>query len=211
MFNLALSQAEEVLYIGLSSALSGTFQAGEVAAKEYKGKVRCFDSRSITAGQGILVEAALRLAESGLKAEEIQKILEKRRAALELFVAIKDLRSLIRSGRLKGVKSIILRKFGLRPILGTDGAGKAKNRGVYMGRKNASAALFALIKKMIKSGQVKSLQIVHVDARRGAEALAVQCRAEAGDRLSIQVADMGPLLASIGWLGALGVAVLRRG
>jgi DegV family protein with EDD domain len=209
-FNLALSQAGEVLYIGLSSALSGTFQAGAAAAEEFTGRVSCFDSRSITAGQGALVEAASQLAESGLGAEEIQAILEKRRKNLELFVAVKDLRSLIRSGRLKGVKSIILRKFGLRPILGTDAAGKAKNRSIYLGEKNASAALFASIRKIIKSDQAEGLQIVHVDARGEAEALAERCRAEAGGNLCIQVADMGPLLASVGWLGALGVAVLRR-
>jgi len=209
-FNLALSQAEEVLYIGLSSALSGTYQAGVAAAEEYKGRVRCFDSRSITAGQGALVETASRLAESGLGAEEIQSMLEKRRKDLELFVAVRDLRSLIRSGRLKGVKGVVLRKFGLRPILGTDSAGKAKNRGLFLGEKNAGAALFASIRKMIRSGQAESLQIVHVDARGEAEALAARCRTEAGGGLSVQVADMGPLLASIGWLGALGVAVLRR-
>lgn len=216
-FNLALSQAQEVLYIGLSSALSGTYQAGVAAAEEYKGRVCCFDSRSITAGQGALVEAAARLADSGLGAEEILTILEKRRADLELFVAVKDLRSLIRSGRLKGVKSLVLRKFGLRPILGTDAAGRAKNRGIYLGGKNASEALFASVKKMIRSATVESLQIVHVDARREAETLAELCRAEAaryetrGGELRIQLSDMGPLLASIGWLGALGVAVLRRG
>jgi len=209
-FNLALSQAGEVLYIGLSSALSGTYQAGVAAAEEYKGRVRCFDSRSITAGQGALVETASRLAESGLGAEEIQSMLEKRRKDLELFVAVRDLRSLIRSGRLKGVKGVVLRKFGLRPILGTDSAGKAKNRGLFLGEKNAGAALFASIRKMIRSGQAESLQIVHVDARGEAEALAALCRTEAGGGLSVQVADMGPLLASIGWLGALGVAVLRR-
>lgn len=209
-FNLALSQAGEVLYIGLSSALSGTYQAGVAAAEEYKGRVRCFDSRSITAGQGALVETASRLAESGLGAEEIQSMLEKRRKDLELFVAVRDLRSLIRSGRLKGVKGVVLRKFGLRPILGTDSAGKAKNRGLFLGEKNAGAALFASIRKMIRSGQAESLQIVHVDARGEAEALAARCRTEAGGGLSVQVADMGPLLASIGWLGALGVAVLRR-
>ncbi len=209
-FSLALSQAGEVLYIGLSSALSGTFQAGASAAEEYKGRVRCFDSRSITAGQGALVEEASRLAESGLGAEEIQAILEKRREDLELFVAVKDLRSLIRSGRLKGVKSLVLRKFGLRPILGTDAAGKARSRGLYLGEKNAGATLFSSVRKMIKRGQVESLQIVHVDAREEAEALAARCRAEAGGALDVQVADMGPLLASIGWLGALGVAALRR-
>ncbi|HWP68928.1 MAG TPA: DegV family protein, partial [Rectinemataceae bacterium] len=52
-FSIALSNAEEVLYIGLSSGLSGTFEAASRAARKYEGKIVCVDSKSVTAGSGI--------------------------------------------------------------------------------------------------------------------------------------------------------------
>jgi len=209
-FSLALSQADEALYIGLSSALSGTFHAGKRAAESFGGKIRCFDSRTVTAGQGILAAYAARLAESGASAAEILSALEKKREAMELFVAVKDLRSLIRSGRIHGVKSLVLRKFGLKPLLGTDATGKATSRGLFLGEKRTVSALLGRIRARISAGEACDVHIVHVDARQEAEKLAELCRSLAEPRSEIVVSDMGPLLSSIAWLGAIGVAVIPR-
>jgi DegV family protein with EDD domain len=199
-FSIALSHADEVLYIGLSSALSGTFQAGLRAAESFGGKVRCFDSKTLTAGAGVLTAFAV----------ELFAALGKKRREMELFVAIKDLSSLIRSGRLHGIKSIVLRKFGLKPLLGTDTSGKATNKGLYLGEKNAVQALFARVRRLIRQGEFGDIHIVHVAAREEAGKLAGLCTSLAGSGTVVQVSDMGPLLASVGWLGALGVAVLPR-
>jgi len=209
-FSLALSQADEALYIGLSSALSGTFQAGKRAAESFGGKILCFDSRTLTAGLGILTAYAARLAESGASAEAIRSALERKRKAMELFVAVKDLRSLIRSGRLHGVKSLVLRKFGLKPLLGTDEAGKATSKGLFLGEKRMVSALIGRIRKSISAGDACDVHIVHVDARAEAEKLAGLCGTLASPGSEIVVSDMGPLLSSIAWLGAIGVAVIPR-
>ena len=209
-FSLALSQADEALYIGLSSALSGTFQAGKRAADSFGGKIRCFDSRTLTAGVGILTAYAARLAESGAPAAEILSALEKKREAMELLVAVKDLRSLIRSGRIHGIKSLVLKKFGLKPLLGTDATGKATSRGIYLGEKRAVAALFGRIRARISTGDACDVHIVHVDAGNEARKLADLCGSLVGSGSEIVVSDMGPLLSSIAWRGAVGVAVIPR-
>ncbi|HCO48340.1 MAG TPA: hypothetical protein DIT55_02445, partial [Spirochaetaceae bacterium] len=51
--------------LGLSFALSGTFQAGRNAAEGFNGRILCFDSKTIIADQGILAAFACVLAESG--------------------------------------------------------------------------------------------------------------------------------------------------
>ncbi|MCX7026443.1 MAG: DegV family protein [Spirochaetes bacterium] len=209
-FSLALSYADEALYIGLTSAMSGTFQAGKRVAEAFGGRIRCLDSKSITAGQGALVAFAAGLAESGTFIDEALPVLDEKSGRTELFVAIKDLRSLIRSGRLHGIKSLVLRKFGLKPLLGTDRTGKAESRGLYIGERNGVPALFAKIRKLISKGRAESVHIVHVAARKEAEKLAALCRTCAGSTIRIHVSDMGPLLASIGWLGAVGIAILPR-
>ena len=209
-FSLALTQADEALYIGLSSALSGTFQAGKRAAESFGDRIHCFDSRTLTAGVGILTAYASRLAESGASAAGILSALEKKREAMALFVAVKDLRSLIRSGRIHGIKSLVLRKFGLKPLLGTDKAGKATSRGLFLGEKRMVSALLGRIRKHISVSDACDVHIVHVDARNEAEKLADLCRSLASPGSEIIVSEMGPLLSSIAWLGAIGVAVIPR-
>jgi len=207
-FSLALSHTDEVLYLGLSSALSGTFQAGARAAEGFGGKVRCFDTKTLTAGAGILAAYAAGLVESGHSADETLVALGRKREDMELFVAVKDLKSLIRSGRLHGIKSLVLRKFGLKPLLGTDGSGKAVSRGLYLGGGNAVSALFSKVRKQIRRGGARDFHIVHVDAGEEARRLAELCRLHAGPGSTILVSDMGALLSSIGWLGAVGIATL---
>ncbi len=208
-FQLALSQADEAVYIGLSSALSGTFQAGRKAAERFEGRIQCFDSKTVTAGAGSLAAYACMLAEAGDPGTAIVEKLEKARGRLEMFVAVKDLKSLIRSGRLHGLKSLVLRKFGLKPLLGTDQEGKAMSRGVYFGEDKAVQTLFWKMRGILARGKALKLHIVHVAAKEEAEKLAELCRGAADPEADIVISDMGPLLASIGWLGAIGIAVIR--
>ncbi len=238
-FTLASQHADEILYIGLSSGLSGTFQAGLRSAERIetlsapqaqrspsaaadckgvthaehsptKGKARIttFDSKTLTSAQGLLTSRAVEMAERGMSAREIAEALAALKEKVVFFVAIKNIASLIRSGRLHGVKSLILRKFGLRPLLATNAEGKAKSAGIYTGERNTIAALFSKVKKSFRKGSRAELHIAHVDAEEDAQRLAALCRAHLHPDSKIVIAPMGPVLSSLAWLGALSVAGL---
>ncbi len=207
-FALASAHAREILYIGLTSALSGTFHAGLRAARAVGGQIVAFDSRTVTSAQGLLVRRAVEMAEQGRSAREIAEKLEGLRKRLAFFVAVRDLSSLIRSGRLHGLKSLILRKFGLRPLLATDQEGRARTAGIYAGEHNTVAALFSKVKKAFPAGSSVELHISHVDAETDARHLAELCAARFHPESRIVVAEMGPVLASLAWRGAIGVAGL---
>lgn len=219
-FALASQHAEEILYIGLSSGLSGTFQAGLRSAEKactadldhppegQTARITSFDSKTITSAQGILTARAVEMAERGLSAGDIARELETLKSQVVFFVAVRELSSLIRSGRLHGVKSLILRKFGLRPLLATNAEGKAKTTGIYAGERNTVAALFSKVKKSFRAGSRAELHITHVDAADDARRLAALCRAHLHPDSKIVIAQMGPVLSSLAWLGALSIAGL---
>lgn len=226
-FALASRHAEEILYIGLSSGLSGTFQAGlrsadkmgmspaiegETSASnadcETAVHIASFDSKTLTSAQGLLTARAVEMAERGMSANEIADALETLKQKVVFFVAVKNISSLIRSGRLHGLKSLILRKFGLRPLLATNAEGKAKTAGIYAGENNTVAALFSKVKKSFRAGTRAELNITHVDAESDAQRLAALCRAHLHPDSKIVIAPMGPVLSSLAWLGALSVAGL---
>jgi len=207
-FALASAHSEEILYIGLTSALSGTFQAGVRAALPFGDSVVAFDSKTVTSAQGLLVRRAVEMAEEGRGAREIAGRLEDLRRRIVFFVAVRNLSSLIRSGRLHGVKSIILRKLGLRPLLATDQEGRAQAAGIYAGERNTVAALFSKIKRAFPADSRVELHISHVDAEADARRLSELCAARFHPDSRIVVAEMGPVLASLAWRGAIGVAGL---
>ncbi len=110
----------DVIYVALSSKLSGTFSVARSVARIVKGRrinLHVVDSRSVSLGMGILVDLAIHLAEMGAKVEEVVKELETLREKIRIFFAVPTLDYLIAGGRIGIVKGIIANFLGLRPIL----------------------------------------------------------------------------------------------
>lgn len=218
VFTLASQHAEEILYIGLSSALSGTFQAGlraagaastaPVIAGASAVGITAFDSKTVTSAQGLLIARAVEMAEHGMSAKDIVRELKAIKDKIIVYFAVKNLTSLIRSGRIHGLKSLILMKFGLRPLLATNTEGKIKTAGIYAGEGNTVAVLFSKVKRSFRAGSRAELCIAHVDAKEDARRLAELCRAHLHPDSKILISPMGPVLSSFTWLGGLGVAGL---
>lgn len=207
-FELALSSAEKVLYIGLASVLSGTFEAGLRASREFSGRVVCVDSRELTVGYGLLVIRAVRAVDAGKSADEIAHLVGQWRRNLALFVAVPDLTSLERTGRLGGVKGLVLKKFGLRPVITPGADGKAESGGLYLGVRKGPKKLFNLLRKQFSRHEKLEIQIAHVDNPTAARELADMLNNYFIPSQPIVINQMGPLLSSLAWLGAVGVAAL---
>jgi len=139
---------------------------------------------------------------------DIVRELEAIKDQIIVYVAVKNLTSLLRSGRIHGLKSLILMKFGLRPLLATNTEGKIKTAGIYAGERNTVVALFSKVKRSFRAGSRAELYIAHVDAEEDARRLAELCRAHLHPDSKIVISPMGPVLSSLTWLGALGVAGL---
>jgi len=112
--------AKTVLYITLSSGLSGTFNSAVIASRllEKRGITLIpFDSRSAGAGMGKLLATALELKDAGKNLGEIVSELEQLRSMLFARFAIPSLDYLVAGGRLDPFKAAIAKLVGIRPIL----------------------------------------------------------------------------------------------
>jgi len=112
--------AENVLYITLSSGLSGTFNSAVVASRllEKKGiRMIPFDSKSVSAAMGYLLARALELKAAGMSLNEVLRELERVRENLVARFAIPTLDYLVAGGRLDPFKAAIAKLVGIRPIL----------------------------------------------------------------------------------------------
>ncbi len=118
--------AKSVLYITLSSGLSGTFNAAVVASRllEKRGiHMIPFDSKSASAGMGVLLARALELQESGKTLEEVVRELERLREQIVARFVVPTLDYLVAGGRLDPFKAAIAKLVGIRPILWINGDG----------------------------------------------------------------------------------------
>lgn len=209
-FDLALGQADEAVYLGISEALSGTLEAGRRsarAAKESK-RLRAFDTRQISVGAGLVALKAAEAAARGARADEVMAVAEDVAARVRLLVAARNLDGLLRSGRLKGMKSLAARAFGLRPVLTVGQDGKAASEGLYLGPDKGVRAILKKVEKLLPLGSGLEALIGHVDAEADATELkrALEERYACGEGL--EITNIGPALAVHGGLGAVALAFL---
>jgi len=92
--------ADAIVCINLSSGVSATMESAELAARETDGDVRVVDSRSVTAGLGMMVLAAAEAAAGGAGADEIVGLMEAMRERTRVFGAIDTMENLKKGGRI---------------------------------------------------------------------------------------------------------------
>lgn len=118
----------DVLVINISSGLSGTFNAFRLTLHEVKGiEVHQYDTKTLGAGQGYLVELALDLIEAGKTPAEIIQALEKCRLEDSLAIyTINTLKYLKKGGRIGKVEGTIGDLLHIKPVI------TVNNDGVYV-------------------------------------------------------------------------------
>ena len=143
-FDTLLEEYEEVVYIPMSSGLSGTCQTAAMLAADYDGKVHVVDNQriSITMRQSVL--DAVALAEDGKSGAEIKEYLEADALNAPIYLVVDTLKYLKKGGRVTPAAAAIGEVLNIKPVLQIDG-GKldafAKVRGTKQALKTMLKAL----------------------------------------------------------------------
>ena len=108
---------DQAVVICMSSKLSGTYQSALIAAAEYPDSVFVVDSLSVTVGERILLDYAIRLRDQGYSAKEIRDQLEQAKHRIRIFGIVHSLDYLVKGGRLSKAAGAAGTLLGIRPVL----------------------------------------------------------------------------------------------
>lgn len=122
------SAFEEVLAFHLSKFASGTFNTSKTAAQNSLSKVYVIDTGSFSLGGGLLVLRALEMLDSGMKASEVARQIEKLKEQVYLSIYADDLKYAVKGGRVKKWKGVLSKAFNLKLILGFS----EKKEGIFL-------------------------------------------------------------------------------
>jgi DegV family protein with EDD domain len=116
---------ENVLFITVSSKLSGVYQGVYKALESYQGPLHTavIDSKLNSIAQGLLVRKAMQYVQADLSFEQIQQKVLQAREQAAIYVSVSDLAPMIRSGRIPQRLGKIVRKLQLKPIVKLDAMG----------------------------------------------------------------------------------------
>ena len=176
VFEPVLQSGQDVLFIGLSSTVSSSFQsaviAGRMLEEDYpERKIRLFDSYGASLGIGLLCLYAAECRKDGLDIEETVSRLEKRRSMLYQVITVGDLFFLKRTGRLSLAKAALGSALHIRPILKGDPEGKLVVADKVRGRQNALRLLADKCVSLIRNPKDQIIGIAHADNPEDAKAL----------------------------------------
>ena len=176
-FRPHLEQGLDIVYVGMSSGISGTIQAARIAAEElmeeFPGRtVWVVDSKGAGFGPGLLSCRASDLRSEGKTAAEAGRILDEEVEHLLEYFTVDDLNFLKRTGRVSGATAAIGTVLNIKPLLWGDPTGHIVALQKCWGRKKAIEAIVELYRTRAIDPEKQRIAISHGDCLEEAQQLA---------------------------------------
>ena len=176
-FRPALEEGLDVIYVGMSSGISGTYNAAKMAAEELMEefpdrKVYTVDSRGAGLGTGILTLRGADFREAGMGADEAYQALLEATDNLCEYFTVDDLMFLKRTGRLSGAGAVVGTMLNIKPILRGDEEGHIVATQKIRGRKKTVETIAKIYAERVVNPETQRVGITHGDCLEEAQELA---------------------------------------
>lgn len=199
-FEPILANGQDILYIGLSSALSGTLNSARLAREQLQAQypdrtIVSIDSASASMGQGLLVHQAMLLRQKGESIYQVAQWVEQNKLRVQLWFTVDDLNHLYRGGRLSRAAALMGTIAGIKPVLHLDAQGRLVPKDKVRGRKRALKALVDKMQQFATPDEQSPVFISHGDCADDAQAVADLVQAQFGicvDRIHF----IGPVIGA---------------
>lgn len=121
LWNDLLKENNEILYIPMSSGLSGTCENAKRYAENFGGKVEVVDNKRISVTQKESVFEAIALARQGKSAKEIKEYLESTANKSSIYIMMGVLKYLKKGGRISATAAALGAMLNVKPVLSSRG------------------------------------------------------------------------------------------
>lgn len=198
-FRSFLEKGLDVLYISMSSQISGTFEQSHLARKNLLSsypnrQIICLDSIACTHTGGMLVHRAYENQLKGFSIEENQKDLESSKESFFAIGLAMNLNHLRKGGRLSVSSALLGTALNIKPILYFDRIGRLLPLGKSRGLKHAFRQIISL-QNQNGSKDNKEAIISHFGNEKDARRLADLLKAET-NLDSVFIEPMSPVIAT---------------
>ena len=210
-FRALIKRGFDVLYIGLSSAISSTYSAASTAARTLKkelpeSEILTLDSKCASAGLGLLVYLTAEKRDSGADIHEAYKYAKAIAVRICHRFTVDNLTYLYRGGRISGTSAFLGNMLGIKPLLYVDSGGFLKPSEKVRGRRAAIEALAESYGDLAREGE-NCIFISHADCYADAELLEEFLYAKYGCKAK-RIFDIGAVIGAHAGPGTLALFFL---
>lgn len=171
-FEKSLEKGDDIIYVGMSSGISGTFhsavQAAAMMREQYpQRQIAAIDTKAASLGEGLPVLHAVQLLKEGRSFEEITAAVQSNADSVCQYFTVEDLEYLKRGGRISKVTALVGNILNIKPLLQGDCDGKIVLFSKMRGRKKALSALASKYKELVSDFRLP-VGIAHADSEEDA-------------------------------------------
>lgn len=213
MWDEVLEKYEELIYIPMSSGLSGSCQTAIMLAEDYEGKVLVVDNHRISVTQRRAAEDAYTMAQAGKNSQEIYHALMETKLEASIYIMVDTLKYLRKGGRLTPAVAALGSLLRIKPVLQIQGEKLDTFAKARTTKQGVSIMLDAMEKDVEQrfGGDLEQMYIdvAHTENLQGAEEL----KREIQKRYSKLDVRINPLSLSVSCHigpGALAVAMAKK-
>ena len=202
-------EGKDILYIGFSSGLSGSYNSVRMAAEDLKEEypdinIIAIDSLCACMGEGLLLYKALELKEHGMSMEEIAKWVEANKLHICHNVTVDDLNHLHRGGRISKTTAVVGSMIKIKPIIHMSDEGKLVVIGKERGRKKSLVSIVDRMEKQMQGYDNDIVMITHGDCIEDAEFVKKQVEERFGIH-NVMINGIGSVIGSDTGAGVVAV------
>lgn len=213
-FEPVLQNGNDILYLGFSSGLSGTFNSSVVAKDELLEKytdahIECIDTFAASMGEGLLVYYAAKMKQSGKSLDEVKQWVLDNRFHLCHWFTVDDLNHLKRGGRINAMTATIGTALGVKPVLHVDNEGHLVAVSNARGRKKSIIALFEHMEATCINPEEQTVFISHADCYEDAEFLGNMIKEKLNVK-EVVINYIGPVIGSHAGQGTVALFFLGK-
>ena len=213
-FEAEVAAGKDLLYLGFSSGLSMTYNAGRLACEELAEaypdrKVISVDSLCASAGQGLLVYLAAMRQKEGATIEEVASYLESIKLNLCHWFTVDDLVYLKRGGRVSPAVALVGGMLNIKPVMHVDNEGHLTKVGTVRGRKNSLKALADKYDTMALDRENSVIFISHGDCYEEAKELGDMLKAKGAPEVHL-ITYVGPVIGAHSGPGTMALFFLGK-
>ena len=213
LYSLLTTYYDSVISVHISKKFSGTWQnskrAAEKISKETGKKISVLDSMHVSGSLGMLTLKVAQAIEKGISHDEIVSSFPEWRNNTRIYVSVKNLKYMVRGGRVSATRGFMARLLNVKPIVSMDSEGRSALFDRAFSQRSNMKKVLDHTGKFLENKKLWNYIILHAEGEETAQWYADRLFKMTGKR-PVSIQNISPVIGLSAGKGTAALALLAE-
>ena len=210
LYSMLLDNYEHIISLHLSSSLSGTYNAAKLSAQDFpSGNISVIDTKHLSTSYGLIVQKVAESVNINKPFNQITTLAESLPEKTTILVSVKNLKYMVRGGRVSPLKGTVAKLLNLKPIVSLDKKGNSTLYGKAFSFNANIKKITRMVSSHNKKQPIDKYAIGHAHNKKEAKILEKKLTLVLG-KPAEYIMDISPVIGSHAGVGAVSVSYIEK-